>query len=572
MTAPQLGIDRHATLEVTSISWERIHVTIGLRLSSDGAAADSALGTGGAAVTFAFVSGRRVVEVPATDTGDGHFQVHVNVTNFAQRRAVPDGTWRVRASVDGLAVAVASFPGGSLGDLEDASRVFLYGAHSAALTVSYGVSESAEDPSRLEFLIHTYHLHRGGSGARGGLRGRLRGLVGKLRLRQRFVRLVYLTIVRVRGPQPGRILFASDQQATMGGNLLRVHERMIERGLDRRFDLRTSFRLPATTGWLTTVRILRLLATSEVILLDDYFGLLNTVTIDRRTRVIQLWHAGSGFKSVGYSRFGSADSPHLSQPHRQYTFAICGSEHLRPVYAEAFGIEEQAVIPTGLPRIDWFLDEERTTASVDAFYAEHPRLRGTRIVLFAPTFRGASYHSASYDYGLIDFDALAAACPPDTVVLFRMHHFVTEPVPIPDRYRDRFFDVTKYADGLGLLHVTDVLITDYSSIIYEFSLLDRPMLFFAPDRAVYAATRGFHRDYAETAPGRVCETFADLLDALTRGDFEDEKRARFRSENFDRIDTGAGDRVIDWLILRESPAQAGSPAASGTSSTTSRGD
>ena len=80
------------------------------------------------------------------------------------------------------------------------------------------------------------------------------------------------------------------------------------------------------------------------------------------------------------------------------------------------------------------------------------------------------------------------------------------------------------------------------------------MIFFAPDRVNYAATRGFHRDYDETAPGKVCSTFAEVVEAITTGDWEQEKVARFRAENFDRIDTGAADRVIDWLILSESAA------------------
>lgn len=552
--APAIPAAPAPSLQVTGISWERIHLTIRVRLSP--APRDRRTGDGDA--SFAFSDGRRVVGVPSVDEGGGAYAVRVNVTNLADRRAIPDGTWRLRAVVPDAPGPVAAHDGRDLDALDDASRVFLYDAHRSAMTVSFGVEESGDDPTRLDLLVHAHHLHRTPRPASSPVR-RLASTLGGAGARARLVRAIYRAFSRVLGPKKGRILFASDQQPTMEGNLRRVHERMLQRGLDARFDLRRSFRLPGTTGWLTTTRILYLMATSEIILLDDYFGLLNTVTIDPRTRVIQLWHAGSGFKSVGYSRFGSSDSPRLRQPHRQYTYAICGSEHLRPVYAEAFGIEESAIIPTGLPRIDWFLDEERTAAFTTTFFAEHPHLRGKRIILFAPTFRGSSYHTAFYDDGVIDFDALAEACGPDTVVLFRMHHFVKDAVRIPERHRDRFFDVTRFADGLGLLHVTDLLMTDYSSIIYEFALLDRPMLFFAPDRANYAATRGFHRDYEETAPGRVCETFDDLVRALRDGDFATDKLARFRAENFDRIDTGAGDRVIDWLILDEHPESHAAP-------------
>ncbi len=131
-----------------------------------------------------------------------------------------------------------------------------------------------------------------------------------------------------------------------------------------------------------------------------------------------------------------------------------------------------------------------------------------------------------------------------------MHHFIHEEIPIPGQYRDKFLNFTHFADGLNLLHVTDIMITDYSSIIYEFSMLDRPMLFFSYDREVYEATRGFHRNYIESAPGKVCDTFDDLMTALETHDYEIERVEKFRKENFDNIDRGSSDRFIDWILLK----------------------
>ena len=538
---------RDYALEVTRITWERIHMTLRLQLSPPVASSEER-GT----VSFAFVDGTRMFDVRPTEEAPGSFVLRVNVTSFAERKAFPIGSWRIRSYLDGVPGPFASFDAGSIEYLDQASRVFHYHSGRSAMTVDYFVDESREDASRLDLVMRTNRFTRGSAPSdQPSIVNRARNALFGTGAKRRYVRWIYNVTARVIGPKKGRILFASDQQSSMEGNLRRVHERMLERGLDKQFDIRRSFRLPRTTGWATTSRILYLMATSETILLDDYFGLLNSVNVDRRSRVIQLWHAGVGFKAVGFSRFGNVGSPDLDQPHRQYTYAICGSEHLRHVYAEAFGIEESAVVPTGLPRVDWFLDEGRTASFVEDFYREHPHLRSKRVILFAPTFRGSSYHTAFYDYGLIDLAALYEACGPDTVVLFRMHHFVKDTIDIPQRFRDRFFDFTKYEDGLGLLHITDLLITDYSSIIYEYSLLDRPMLFFAPDRENYAATRGFHNDYEETAPGRVCETFEDVVEAISTGDFEREKVARFRDENFDRIDTGSADRVIDWLLLRD---------------------
>ncbi|WP_394279475.1 CDP-glycerol glycerophosphotransferase family protein [Microbacterium sp.] len=552
-------------VRVEKLTWERALLTLRVSVQQTGPWIPLAPEEGQdpfAPVEFRLVDGRRRLPVPYTDLGDGLYDLTINVPTFLARQAIPNGTWRVVLFAHGERTAPATFDGAALAELDDAARVFLYEGNRSVVTASFGIAENAVDLERLDFLMRTYHLFR--ERAKPKKRRpfkRVKTLLLGDRAKQRYAGWIHGAITRTVGVKPGRILFASDQRLSIEGNLLRVQERLRERGLADRFDMKYSFRLPRSGGWGTTIRILYLLATSEIVLLDDYFGILKSITLNPRTRVIQLWHAGSGFKSVGYSRFGNLGSPKLWHPHRQYTYAITGSEHLRHVYAEAFGIEEAAVIPTGLPRVDWFLDPVRRDDFLQRFAADFPQIAGKRVVLFAPTFRGRSIYTAFYDYEQIDWAGLADVCGDDTVVLFRMHHFVKEPIEIPEQYRDRFFDFTHYRDGLNLLHAVDVLITDYSSIIYEFSLLDRPMLFFAPDRVNYAATRGFHRDYAETAPGRVASTFDEVLDALRTGEFEQEKVAAFRAQNFDRVDTGAADRVIDWLILGRPETEASSAAA-----------
>ena len=350
---------------------------------------------------------------------------------------------------------------------------------------------------------------------------------------------------------PPRILFASEMRPTLAGNLLRIRDRMRERGLDSHYEMRYSFRTLDTVTPEGTMLLASEVNAADVILIDDYFPLLNKVKLREDQRLIQVWHAGSGFKSVGYSRFGNYGSPRLTDTHRKYTFAICGSSHLVPVYAEVFGIPESSVIPTGVPRIDTFLDPVRVPQVTAAFDDAYPDFVGKKKILFAPTFRGESARTAFYDYSQLDFARLHALCGDEYVFLIRMHHFISDPPPIPEEFSDRIFDFSHFPDGNDLLHSTDILITDYSSILYEFSLLDRPMLFFAYDRDLYSATRGFHRDYNEMAPGRVCLTFDDLVAAIENEDFEQWRVEEFRRDNFDHIDTDSADRVIDQLILSD---------------------
>lgn len=532
-------------LRITRISWDRIHLT--LQLSFDDTDPD-VTDIADRAVSIALVDGERVLPVPATHLEGTLYEVRINITQFAERKQIPDGTWRLTPLIDGEPYDAATYALGDAPGLEDLSRVFLYDGNKTTYTVSFGFSEDDELPV---LLLRTYQFFRG----KGRPRSRLRRLIDwpkKLANRSTKSKVLnrFYWIVRRFAPRRGnRILFASEQRNQIEGNLLQIRDRMVERKLHRRYDFSYSFRTPATSDKRSTLRAVYLLARADWVFIDDYFAMLDSVKLAPDCAVVQVWHAGSGFKAVGYSRFGKYGSPRLSNAHRKYTYAITGSSHLVPVYAEVFGIEEAAVVPTGLPRIDAFLDQRRTADVVRRFHQQHHDLEGKRLILFAPTFRGRGILDAYYDYDRIDFDALYEYCGDDTVIMFRMHHFVREPVPIPAEYADRMRDFSTFPNGNDLLHVVDLLVTDYSSIIYEYSLLKRPMLFFAYDKDVYATTRGFHRDYVETAPGKVCTTFDGLMRALQEDDFEEWRRDAFVEHNFDHVDNHSSDRVIDWLIL-----------------------
>ncbi len=139
------------------------------------------------------------------------------------------------------------------------------------------------------------------------------------------------------------------------------------------------------------------------------------------------------------------------------------------------------------------------------------------------------------------------------MVLFKMHPWVSEPVPIPEKFSDKFIDVNLYPNINDLFYITDILITDYSSNIFEYSLMKKPMLFFAYDKIQYSFSRGFHRPYEESAPGKVCYNFTELMEAFRTKDFEYEKVEEYVIQHFDFIDSHASDRVIDWIVLGKMP-------------------
>ena len=155
--------------------------------------------------------------------------------------------------------------------------------------------------------------------------------------------------------------------------------------------------------------------------------------------------------------------------------------------------------------------------------------------------------TAHYPYDLLDMKRIYDFCGDEYVFLFKMHPFLIDVPEIPEEYRDRIRDFSSFPNINDLLRVTDLLITDYSSVIYEYSLFRRPMLFFAFDKDEYSTIRGFQSDYDTFAPGKICTTFDEMEAAIRTGDFEQEKVEKFVAENFDHVDTHSTDRFIDWL-------------------------
>ena len=347
------------------------------------------------------------------------------------------------------------------------------------------------------------------------------------------------------------ILFMSETKPAIGGNLKYIEARMKERELDKHFRLsylfkRTVGRHNGLKSWYDTIK---LLAAQDYIFVDDYVPIFGTLDL-RRTKLIQVWHAGEGFKAVGYSRFGKKATPSpVHNCHRKYDYVVTGSERLVDVYSEVFGLPRDHFLPLGMARLDGFLDEEKIRKTKESFYKDNPVCINKKLILFSPTFRGTGQKKAYYDYTKLDMDAIYELCGDEYIWAFKMHPFTHGNPPIPDKYKDRMIDLTNAGDINDLYYVTDIMITDYSSTYFEFALLGRPILFYTFDRTVYEVHRGVQKGVLETAPGKVCDTFDELITALRDKDYEIEKTLKFREENFGNYDGHASDRIIDTLLL-----------------------
>ncbi|GAA3136075.1 hypothetical protein GCM10010449_65770 [Streptomyces rectiviolaceus] len=231
--------------------------------------------------------------------------------------------------------------------------------------------------------------------------------------------------------------------------------------------------------------------------------------------VVQTWH-GTPLKRIGRDLAGhaSGDRSYMaSLPGRadQWSVLVSPNRFSTPVLRGAFGYTGE-VLERGYPRNDLLHAADR--AKVAASVRERLGIPdGRRVVLYAPTWReNQPKQSGRYALDLqLDLEAAERAIGDDHVLLVRRHYLVGGTIPGSDFVRD----VTRHPDVSELLLIADVLVTDYSSLMFDFAQTGRPMLFHTYDLDHYRDTlRGFYFDFEAQAPGPLLGTSDEVIAAL----------------------------------------------------------
>lgn len=495
---------------------------------------------------------------PTKITWDGtHFHLSFNLMSINHETPLPSGDWYLIA-IDGKDHSHESYPIPSLVEAMG-ERTFnisnQYNAYFDKSAKNYYHAESKIDQDNLSYFLKIDYSKPAVP---------LTWLQKKKKAHKKrmhnlsvwgFVK-TFNFFKRFNKPGGNRLLFTSSSRKELGGNEAFIYNRMVERGVDKQFQIDFSFKenIKDRRSFFNKFSFTRKLAMANIIICDDYQPELYHVDYAPHTDIIQVWHACGAFKTVGLERLGKPGAPAFdTRVHKCYT-AMCVSSQLAAAhYAEAFGIEEHKIMPLGVPRTDIFFDENYKKKVIPEVLASFPQINGAKeVIMYAPTFRGVNARTASFPMDMIDFEGIGAYLKAhQSIMLIKMHPFVREPLPIPDEFKDVIIDASSFREINDMLFVTDLLITDYSSVIYEFSLFRKPMLFYAFDRMKYEADRGFYEPYSEMVPGKIVRTSEDLLKALEKRDFEFEKVDPFVKKNFRYTDGHSTDRIIDTLLLKK---------------------
>ena len=345
--------------------------------------------------------------------------------------------------------------------------------------------------------------------------------------------------------QPNKVTFLSNRSDRLTGNIKSVFFEMTKLNnvyitvLCKKGGLKEN--LP------NLFKFFKLYATSSVVFVDDYYHFLSYLKKKDDVKLIQLWHACGAFKTFGFSRLGRDSYLRQSSPnHRQYDYVIVSSNEVIPYYAEGFGVSMDKVIALGSPRCDVLEDENYKKRFKKRFYKENPEFKGKKILLFAPTFRGGGMGNCFYPIEKFEVDKIFDKISDDWVIAVKMHPYLSERPTCSAKYKDRLIDLTSKYDVNDLLFISDLLITDYSSVIFEASIVNVPMLFFAFDLNEYSRDRDFYCNFASFVPGKIVLNTDEMADSINNEDYNQELVKPFRQRYFGTKTGEATKNVVEF--------------------------
>lgn len=358
--------------------------------------------------------------------------------------------------------------------------------------------------------------------------------------------LSYRVLYRIDSNQ---ILMLSESRKELSGNL-----KYIDAAIDKeKFSVVYSLRESITQKRDTKEKrnLCRLLATSKYILVDDFIPTMYPIPLSKKTKFIQVWHAMGAFKTVGFSRLGKPGGPSpRSLSHRNYTDTIVSAEAIRKNYAEAFKMDIEKVHAVGIPRTDVFFDINYKEKIRKEIFSSYPQLEGKKIVLFAPTFRGNGVRTAHYNYSWISFAKIRESLGEEYVFIIKMHPFISD-MPTEKLDSSFFLNLSDSREINDFLFVTDVLITDYSSVIFEASLLNIKTIFFVPDYEEYIASRDFYYPYDEYTYGAVVYNDDELIEAVVNSKIDENKLRCFKDKFCSACDGHCSEKFVKFFFTGE---------------------
>ena len=279
------------------------------------------------------------------------------------------------------------------------------------------------------------------------------------------------------------------------------------------------------------------LATSKVCITESYCVPISILRHKETLKIIQIWHASGAVKKFGYQCLDTKEGKtreiaELMGMHRNYDYVIAPSEITKNIFSEAFNIDKEKVVKLGLPRLEYITKSKYDKS--EEIYQRYPELKDKKIILYVPTFRkGKNVNINEILNYPIDNDKYK--------VIIKLHPL--EDANVPDEYL-----VDSTYTSFDLIKIADYIITDYSILSIEASILEKPVFLYLYDLEEYYRNRGLNIDLRSELKTFTTKTFSDIMSKIENNDFDIDEVVKYK-EKYIEIDTkNTTGKLCDFIL------------------------
>lgn len=294
-----------------------------------------------------------------------------------------------------------------------------------------------------------------------------------------------------------------------------------------------------------TIKHLYYLATAKFWVTNNHYYYF--LKPSKKTIFINTWHSLSGIKKIGVEATRNTQKiANYAKEGKNIDYFLVGSDDLKMRFHKSLKIDYEKMLNIGLPRTDPFFDRNTQSNKLKDFYKRYPNLENKIIYLYLPTFRDDSIKNFELP---IDLELWSQEMDQEKFLIIKLHSIIKETFQLPDKYK-KFCLVINDEDVNTLMFASDYLITDYSSVFFEYALLEKPIIFYPYDYKDYVNNRGIIENYFEFIPGPWVLTTKELINFLKFHNFDISKVTKFAELHNDFKDGNSSKRFVEEFFLK----------------------
>lgn len=374
---------------------------------------------------------------------------------------------------------------------------------------------------------------------------------------------LYHLMVKVLPVQKKVILFESNLGRNYTGNPRAIYEEMIRHGMDKDYQCiwfleNPTAKIPGNAKVVRRARLTYLyyMAIGGIWIFDCRQP--EFLIKRKETYYIQTWH-GTPLKKLALDmdQIDGVVSDSIEKYHEEFKkntatwdYLISQNNFSTETFRRCFAFEEKPILEIGYPRND-ILFQKNTPEYIRRLKKKYELPLDKKVILYAPTWRDNEFYGQGrYKFvSPLDFDMARKELSDEYIFLVKYHYLVADQIDWSE-YEGFVYSFDEKADISRLYLISDMMITDYSSVMFDYSILKRPMLFFAYDLENYKENlRGFYFDFLEEAPGPISKDTRQLICDIKQYNSQEweEKYDRFRTK-YNHADIGRASEEITNLI------------------------